>query len=79
MLRLRLIEKLSLTAIGERTGVSQERVRQLLHVYYGLDGKRRGWSCAQRQRRVGHRHLCDIGARGISRVTFCQLSPDSQS
>jgi hypothetical protein len=42
MLRLRLIEKLSLTAIGKRTGVSQERVRQLLHVYYGLDGKRRG-------------------------------------
>jgi len=40
MLRLRLIEGLTLAEIGIRTGVSPERVRQLLRVYFGLSGTR---------------------------------------
>ncbi len=40
MLRLRLIERLSLAEIGRRTGVSQERVRQLLRLHFGLSGTR---------------------------------------
>jgi DNA-directed RNA polymerase sigma subunit (sigma70/sigma32) len=40
MLRLRLIERLSLAEIGKRTGVSQERVRQLLRLHFGLSGTR---------------------------------------
>jgi Sigma-70, region 4/Bacterial RNA polymerase, alpha chain C terminal domain len=41
MLRLRLIDGLSLTEIGKQTGVSQERVRQLLWLHFGLSGTRR--------------------------------------
>jgi hypothetical protein len=41
MLRLRLIEGLSLAEIGHRTGVSRERVRQLLSLHFGLGGTRR--------------------------------------
>jgi hypothetical protein len=40
MLRLRLVEGLTLAEIGKRTGVSQERVRQLLNLHFGLWGKR---------------------------------------
>jgi hypothetical protein len=40
MLRLRLVERLTLAEVGERTGVSTERVRQLLRVYFGLSGTR---------------------------------------
>jgi hypothetical protein len=40
MLRLRIIEGLTLAEIGKRTGVSTERVRQLLRVYFGLRGTR---------------------------------------
>jgi len=39
MLRLRLIEGLTLGEIGERTAVSKERVRQLLNLHFGLRGK----------------------------------------
>ena len=38
MLRLRLIEGLSLREVGERTGAGAERVRQLLGVYFGVQG-----------------------------------------
>jgi transcriptional regulator with XRE-family HTH domain len=38
MLRLRLIQGLSLHEVGERTGVSSERVRQLLVVYFDVRG-----------------------------------------
>jgi hypothetical protein len=41
ILRLRLIEKLTLGEIGQRTGVSTERVRQLLNMHFGLTGTRR--------------------------------------
>jgi hypothetical protein len=38
MLRLRTVEGLTFREIGERYGVSRERVRQLLHFYFGLMG-----------------------------------------
>jgi hypothetical protein len=38
MLRLRIIEGLPMSAIGQQTGVKQERVRQLLRFYFGLSG-----------------------------------------
>jgi Sigma-70, region 4 len=38
MLRLRLVEGLTLREVGERTGVGPERVRQLLSHYFGLRG-----------------------------------------
>ncbi len=38
MLRLRLIEGLTLAEIGQRTGVKHERVRQLLRLHFGLRG-----------------------------------------
>jgi hypothetical protein len=38
MLRLRLVEGLTLRAIGERTGVSATRVRQLLMEYFQVTG-----------------------------------------
>ncbi len=38
MLRLRLVEGLSLRAVGERTGVSATRVRQLLLHYFQVTG-----------------------------------------
>jgi hypothetical protein len=41
ILRLRLIEKLTLHEIGDRIGISQERVRQLLNMHFGLTGPRR--------------------------------------
>lgn len=41
ILRLRLIEKLTLHEIGDRIGISQERVRQLLSMHFGLTGPRR--------------------------------------
>jgi predicted DNA-binding protein (UPF0251 family) len=41
ILRLRLIEHLTLGEIGERIGISQERVRQLLSMHFGLTGPRR--------------------------------------
>lgn len=40
MLRLRLVEGHSLAEIGRQTGVSQERVRQLLNLHFGLWGRR---------------------------------------
>jgi sigma-70-like protein/RNA polymerase alpha subunit len=40
MLRLRLIEGLTLDEVGKRTGVSQERVCQLLRLHFGLSGTR---------------------------------------
>jgi Sigma-70, region 4/Bacterial RNA polymerase, alpha chain C terminal domain len=40
MLRLRIIERLTLAEIGERTGISRERVRQILNVHFGLTGTR---------------------------------------
>lgn len=39
MLRLRVVEGLSLKEIGERFGVIAERVRQILAAYVGLRGK----------------------------------------
>jgi hypothetical protein len=39
MFRLRLVERLTLAEVGERTGVSQERVRQILRLHFGLTGK----------------------------------------
>jgi DNA-directed RNA polymerase sigma subunit (sigma70/sigma32) len=38
MLLLRLVEGLTLREVGERTGVGQERVRQLLAHYFGVRG-----------------------------------------
>jgi hypothetical protein len=38
MFRLRLVERLTLAEVGERTGVSQERVRQILRLHFGLIG-----------------------------------------
>jgi AraC-like DNA-binding protein len=38
MFRLRAVEGLTLDQIGERFGVKRERVRQLLHLHFGLDG-----------------------------------------
>lgn len=38
MLRLRLIDRLTLAAIGERHGIGPERVRQLLARHFGLRG-----------------------------------------
>ncbi|HUB73955.1 MAG TPA: sigma factor-like helix-turn-helix DNA-binding protein [Solirubrobacteraceae bacterium] len=40
MLRLRLIERKTLAEIGQQTGVSKERVRQLLNQHFGLTGRR---------------------------------------
>jgi hypothetical protein len=40
MLRLRLVEGRSLAEIGKQTGVSQERVRQILNQHFGLWGRR---------------------------------------
>lgn len=40
LLRLRLIERLTLAEIGERHNISKERVRQLLALYFGLRGIR---------------------------------------
>jgi hypothetical protein len=37
--RLRVVQGLSLTATGEQLGISQERVRQVLGVFYGIGGK----------------------------------------
>lgn len=34
--RLRIVEGLTLTALGERFGLNRERVRQILAVYFGL-------------------------------------------
>lgn len=39
ILRLRLIDRLTLAAIGERYGIGPERVRQLLARHFGLRGK----------------------------------------
>lgn len=39
MFRLRLVERLTLAEVGERTGVSQERVRQILRLHFGLTDK----------------------------------------
>jgi hypothetical protein len=36
MLRLRLVEGLTLREVGERTGITGERVKQLLGLYFGL-------------------------------------------
>jgi transcriptional regulator with XRE-family HTH domain len=38
MFRLRVIEELSLQAIGERVGIQSERVRQILNSHFGLRG-----------------------------------------
>jgi Sigma-70, region 4 len=38
MFRLRVVERLTLAEVGERTGVSQERVRQILRLHFGLTG-----------------------------------------
>jgi hypothetical protein len=38
MFRLRLVERLTLAEIGARTGVSQERARQILRLHFGLTG-----------------------------------------
>jgi transcriptional regulator with XRE-family HTH domain len=38
MFRLRVIEGLSLQAIGERVGIQSERVRQILNSHFGLTG-----------------------------------------
>lgn len=38
MFRLRLVERLTLAEVGQRTGVSQERVRQILRLHFGLIG-----------------------------------------
>lgn len=38
MLRLRVVEGLTLAEIGARFGVGQERVRQLLNLYFGMSG-----------------------------------------
>jgi hypothetical protein len=49
MLRLRIIEGLSLEGVGQRIGLHRERVRQLMYLRFGLTGKppgakkRRGW------------------------------------
>jgi hypothetical protein len=40
MLRLRLVEGLTLRAVGERTGVTSTRVRQLLLEYFQVTGSR---------------------------------------
>jgi len=39
ILRLRLIDGLTLTAIAEHVGLKQERVRQVLRSHYGLTGR----------------------------------------
>jgi AraC-like DNA-binding protein len=39
MFRLRAVEGLTLEQIGERLGIKRERVRQLLHLHFGLDGR----------------------------------------
>lgn len=38
MLRLRIIDGLTLADVGRQTGVSTERVRQLLRLHFGLSG-----------------------------------------
>lgn len=38
MLRLRIIDGLTLAEVGQHTGVSTERVRQLLRLHFGLKG-----------------------------------------
>jgi DNA-directed RNA polymerase sigma subunit (sigma70/sigma32) len=40
LLRLRLIERLTLDEIGQRHDITKERVRQLLALYFGLRGTR---------------------------------------
>jgi DNA-directed RNA polymerase specialized sigma subunit len=37
--RLRAVEGLSLADTGKQLGISQERVRQVLNVYFGVRGK----------------------------------------
>lgn len=39
MFRLRTVDGLSLAELGERFHLHRERVRQLLHLYYGLKGE----------------------------------------
>jgi hypothetical protein len=39
MLRLRLVEGLSYQGVAERTGVTKERVRQILNVYFRAAGR----------------------------------------
>jgi DNA-directed RNA polymerase sigma subunit (sigma70/sigma32) len=39
MLRQRLLEGLTLGEIGQRHGMTAERIRQLLHFYFGLTGR----------------------------------------
>lgn len=38
MLRLRVVEGLTLAEIGARFNVGQERARQLLNLYFGMSG-----------------------------------------
>jgi hypothetical protein len=40
MLRLRLVEGLTMREVGERTGVTGGRVRQLLQEYFGVSGRK---------------------------------------
>lgn len=55
VLRLRLVEGLTLQEIGERFGIGDERVRQLLNRNFGLTGKvptvqARRWAATERRR-----------------------------
>jgi hypothetical protein len=53
--RLRVVEGLTLNEVGERIGVSDERVRQILHQHFGLTGsppttKANRWAARERRR-----------------------------
>lgn len=56
MFRLRLLEGLTLGEVGERIGISRDRVRQLSNASFGLRGapatvRARRWAATERRRR----------------------------
>lgn len=54
--RLRLIDGLTYAAIGERVGLTQERVRQILHAHYGLKHRPPAVDARQRREAIERRY-----------------------
>jgi len=65
MFRLRAVEGLTLAQIGERVGVTTERVRQLLKLHFGLGGRT---PAAKRRQPVSPRPLTTSERRRMYRL-----------
>lgn len=52
ILRLRLLEGLSLREVGLRVGITTERVRQILRAYFGLGATPPTTQAARRRRKA---------------------------